>query len=650
DELRTLALEGKARADDLARLIPDATGRPVVHGAVIADIQGKTKMGQWVGKNIRDRAMKVLGTIPTDVLSRQPYFDYHYTNEVTRLINLAADQGADLTPEFARQVEDKARNYALGESKRLLYDMADESELSHTLRFISPFYSAWQEVLTRWAGITVENPAFVARLHEVWRSPERMGIVQDEDGNTINADGTATSPLGEKVEPGRDRMVNFKILASDNVVGKAIFNDLTRNIPGVKRVESAKFNKDGLNLILQGAPGVGPLVQIPLNEVAKGRPELEDALKWALPFGATQSTMDMLLPATAKRIKTRTGGEEDRMYSNQLMRIYWDMQVDYNLGKRTDAPTYGEAKKKTDAFYNVRTIASFVSPVAPSFQSPYQPYIDAYRALKEKDPETADEKFLAQYGEEFFPLTQSLSKSVDGVAPTLEGAAARKKYEDLIEKHPELGGLIIGAEGAGEFSSAVYHSQLQNRVAPGSSDRQRQAFSFEEAQAKPNERLGWMEFSKAMDLIDAERMNRGLPNLQVRGARDLADLKRGVIEGLKRKYPEWGAVFEVTDRGKWNRQLNGLQEIAADDRLAGRPEIAGLRQYLQARQQVVGILAARKAAGGASTISAASNTDLAGIWAQITTQMVDQNPAFSSLFYRYLERDPLDIEDAQEVA
>ena len=625
DELRTLALEGKATVADLERAIPDAAGRPVVHGAALADVSGKTRFAQAVG-NLRDRTMKALGTTPTDILSRNNYFDYVYTQEVSRLIDIAVDQGMDLTPEVIRQFEKQARNHALGKSKALLYDMADESELSHMLRFISPFYSAWQEVLTRWTGIAIENPAFVARLHEVWRSPERMGIVTDENGNQINEDGTATVILtGEKVEAGRDRFVNMKLLASDNVVGKALFNDLTRSIPGVRQAENARFSKKGANLIAQGAPGVGPVVQIPVNEIAKGRPEIEDSVRWALPFGATQSTLAMLMPATARRAQTLMSGEEDRLYRNQLMRIYFDMQVDYNLGKRAEPPTYAEAERKTKDFWRMRTVASFVSPVAPSFQSPYQLYIDAYRALKEKDPQTADEKFLAQFGEEYFPLTQSLSRSVDGIPPTLEGAAARKKYQDLIEKHPDLGGLIVGAEGTGEFSSAVYQSQLQNQVAPGSEAKQREAFSFEEAQAKPQERLGWMEFSKAMALIDAERMNRGLPNLQVRAARDLADLKRNVIEGLR--------------------------EIAADDRLAGRDEIRGLRDYLEARDIILAELAARKAAGGASTLGSAGNQDLAGLWANITAQLVDENDLFSQLYYRYLERDPMSLETArQEVA
>ena len=633
DDLRALALEGRATVADMERVIPDAAGRPTVHGAVLADVAGKTKFMGAVGA-LRDRAMKMLGTVPTDVLSRNPYFDWHYTQDIRRMVGLADEQGVSFTPEVARQMEAKARNYALGESKKLLYDLAEESELSHMLRFVSPFYSAWQEVLTRWTGVTVENPAFVARMQEVWRSPERAGLVTDEDGNRVHPDGTATSALGEKVEPGEERFISLALLPS-------AVKDVIDHIPGA--TTDVRLAKDGFNTILQGAPGFGPVVQIPINEVAKGRPDLEASLRWALPFGASQSTVDMLLPATAKRLKTKAGGEEDRLYANQLMRIFWDRQVDFNLGRRSTAPTYAEAKKDTDRFYNLRTVASFVSPVAPGFTSPYQMHIDAYRALKEKDPETADEKFLAAYGPEFFPLTQSLSKSMDGVPPTLEGAAARRKYQELIEAHPDLGGLIVGAEGTGEFVSSVYQSQLATSVRPGSPDKQRQAFSFEEAAAKPNERLGWMEYGKAMDLIEAERSNRGLPNLSVRAAGDLAAAKRAVTEKLAEKYPEWYTAFSTGDRSAWQKRLVGLEAVAADDRLAGRPDIAGLRQYLEARSVFVGELARRGEAGGAKTMTATANMDLAGIWEQVKTKLVDQNLAFQSLYYRYLERDPMEI-------
>jgi hypothetical protein len=649
-ELKAKALAGRARVKDLVEAFPNAADRPVVHGEILNEVVGKGVIRKKVVE-MRNLAMDKLGRLPTDTLSRHPYFDAMYTNEVRRLVNIYGSQGAEYTPRLAEQIATKARAYALAESKSLLYDLSEQSEMGHLLRYVSPFYSAWQEVLTRWTGIASENPAFVARMQQVWRSPERAGIVSDEQGNIIHDDGTATDHLGNKAVAGGERFITLPI-------PKFAINDLTRHIPGVKGVEmmgGVKFNKTGFNTILTGAPGVGPLVQIPLNEIAKARPDLESSLKWALPFGTTQDVQDLILPAFAKRVKTLSAGDEDRVYSNTLTRIYFDALTDYNLGKRATKPDYAEAKKKTDAFYSMRVAASFVMPVAPQFFSPYQIQIDIYRNLKQADQakdhnapdyKTPDEIFLAEFGDEYFALTQSLSKSVDGIQPTLEGHEARQKYQPMIERHPELGSLIVGAEGAGEFNRAVYDSQLQSRVAPGSADMQRQSYSFEEAAAAPDVRLGWIEYQRYMDLIDAELHQRGLPNYKVKAAQDLASLKRQVTAKLAEKHPEWFTQFSQVDRQAMDRRLTGMREIAADKRLSGRQDIAGLGDYLRYRDMVTSELTKRKAAGGAGTLDAVANTDLDGIWEQIKTKLLERNLAFSSLYYRWLGNDRLEGEAA----
>jgi hypothetical protein len=164
-----------------------------------------------------------------------------------------------------------------------------------------------------------------------------------------------------------------------------------------------------------------------------------------------------------------------------------DRMTDYMLGKRKNKPTYAEVKKATDHLYMLRTVASWVSPVSPIFDSPYQPFINAYRNGQERlrtdeyafgtHPDGSaigvDEWFLDSYGEEYFWLTQSLTKTSDGIQPTAEGFDARKRYKDLIEQHPDLGGLIVGNEGNGEYSSGVYQSQLAHDTRPGSGIKQR---------------------------------------------------------------------------------------------------------------------------------------------------------------------------------
>jgi hypothetical protein len=301
-------------------------------------------------------------------------------------------------------------------------------------------------------------------------------------------------------------------------------------------------------------------------------------------------------------------------------------------------------------------VAAFISPFAPSFSSPYQLQIDAYRAAQARlrdDPHayatagpdgemhdrSAEEWFYDTYGPEYFALTQSLSKSKDGVPPTLEGLHAREKYQDLIEADPELGGLIIGAEGAGEYVGSVYDHQLATRLRPGDSTRQRETPDFEDAIKSPDIREGWIEYRRAMDLIDAERIDRGLPNLRVKAAADLAAMKRAITEKLGEKFPAWNEVRQKSDRGAWDRRLVSLTKISDDSRLNGRPDIEGLGDYLEARELVLAELRTRDS----KTLDSAGNTDLAFLWESIKGKLIEGNLAFGDLYYRYLETDPMDV-------
>lgn len=610
DDLKAAALQRTLTADDLVRAVPDANARPTVHGEILAQAKGTDVVGGVVSKSLTN-LFKWLGSQPSDVMSRNRFFEAMYNAETERLVNLLGDQ-MKLSADDIKKIEKSARHYALGETKKLLYDLAEESELSALLSNIAPFYNAWQEVITRWVGLAVENPDRVAKLRQVWKAPERFGIVTDEKGNAVK-DG----------DDPEEAYITIRV------------PEWAKDIPGLRTQGAIKFNKKSLNLALQGSPGFGPIVQIPINAIVKDRPDLEKSMEFVLPYGTTPDWKQLVMPTWLKRQSALAKGEEDRAYRNTLLRIYWDKVTDYNLGKRDDKPTWEEARDETSKFFRLRTVASVVLPAAISFNSPYQLYIDAYRALREQDTQTADERFLEQYGEEYFALTQSLSRSMDGVPPTLEGAAARKKYQNLIEKHPELGSLIVGAEGAGEFARAVYDAQLTKPLKPGSDKKQRDAFSFEEATRAPEVRLGWIEYRKAMDLIEAERIQRGLPNLQVKQAKDLAQMKRGFIEKLSEKYPEWYSEFSITDRNKNARRLDAMREIVQDKRLSGRDDIQGLAEYLRARDVLAAALGQRKA----KTLTAASNQDLARTWENIKGALIEKNLAFSALYYRWLESD-----------
>ena len=203
--------------------------------------------------------------------------------------------------------------------------------------------------------------------------------------------------------------------------------------------------------------------------------------------------------------------------------------------------------------------------------------------------------------------------------------------------------MIVGRDGgmAAQFSRAAYDRQLSTPLRPGSAETQREPLSAEEIVTNPQVRLGWIHYSRLMDQIDVIRVSQGLPNLQVAAAEPLRRIKDLGIAALAIKYPAWYQDFSVVDRQRWARTIEGARAIAADERLAGRPEIQGLRKYLEARDLMVRVLQARGAQGGAETLAAASNADLRLLWETIVARIVEQNPAFADLYYRRLERDPL---------
>lgn len=610
--LREAALTGKVKIDALVKEVPDAALRPVVHGEVLGQALGSSVTAQFVSRGV-NKMYAALGQAPTDALSRQPFFDAMYQAEAKRIINVLDEQRpGGLTNADLALVQEKARTYALKETRDLLYDLAEESELSNLLRFVSPFFNAWQEVGTVWAGLAVENPAFVRRMTIAWQAPDRAGLVQEDE----NGEKYVVLPVPEGAK-------------SIPYVGKAL-----------ESVGDFRFNKASLNTMMGGLPGTGPLVQIPVYQIAKDRPDLASngfVEKTIFPFGVPSSLRDMLLPATAKRLYSLNKEEEDRAFATSYAQIMATETVKFNLGQREGKPKHAEVLDLTKRLYALRSIVSWASPVGGTFDSPYQLHIEAYRNLRAADPMTADAKFLEQYGEDYFALTTSVSKTVDGVPATLEAWKARREHEGLVNKlqDPKMAALIVGAEGAGEFNRSVYEYQLVTSIKPGTTVTQRERQSPEEQASGAEARLGWMQYRKLMDTLDAELERRGLRSYQATDAADLAVIKKNALADYAKRYPAWYADYSSVDRGAFERRLADMRMIAADPQLSQRPDIAGLRAYLRIRDAVTRELGGRDA----KTLDAVSNADVKTVFSAAVDDLVLNNLAFADLYRRWLDRD-----------
>ena len=491
--------------------------QPVVHGEELMQVLGKSKVAHEAAGHA-NRAMERLGVLTSDQLLRNPYANRIYRHNVDLRVKRALDSkkqqnmAEELTQRELDQIVETSRQITIRDTKELLYDFAEASNFAEMVRHISPFFAAFEDAITRWVGLAVENPVAIGRARQVVGSPDQAGwgihTEEDDDGNVY-----ITVPVPE----------------------------FAKSLPGgfgdaVESVQHMRFNRRHLNLITQG-PGTSALVTVPASQFVRRRPEAEEALDFFLPFGP-RSLREEVLPSTVDRAVALSEGEENRAFANQMMRIWQNEMMKVQNDQRESLPTYEEVEDKARKITYLRMVGGFTLPANPQFISPYEPYLQALRQMREDDPLGADDRFLEKYGDEFFALTETITESQAAIPPTPEGDELGRKYRDLIVEAPELTSLIIGEEGAGEFSRAVYESQFDEALEAGTGQPIRETQSYEDWVANAERREGWREFSRLMDQVDAIREDWGLPNFMVAEAEPLRRAREAIREDLAQRYPE----------------------------------------------------------------------------------------------------------------
>jgi hypothetical protein len=612
----------------LLETIDEAKRPPVIHSEIVEQVLGKSVVDE-VLTGFLGTSYDLMGRLPTDTLSRQPMYKEIFALEMRRIRKTLSAQGVDINEESVIQNMAKAaKAEAQSEVMTYLYNLAETSRFGQMMRWWMPFYPAWQEVLTVWGKLAYEDPSIIGRAMLLWKAPNRAGLVStDQDGNEF-----IQFRLSEKMVDQLDLTGWSRYLAEGGI----------------------RFGKSSFNMVTNSPlPSAGPPIQIPINQVVRNKPELEESLRFLMPYGVEASWQDILFSPTVKRIRAWLGGRKsDDTYIRHFNNVVSWMDYQYRAGLRSDPPSLDEAYEIADRIFALQTFSNFTAPAQPIFDSPLKPYMDIYQDLQATLGDQADEQFLKDYGEEFISLTLSRTVSKTGIPPTVEAQVARRQVEDLISSNPEYGRLIIGEDAAtGEFSTAAFAWQLGN---PPSDDpkyqdemeRRYRVLALDPDTGRIEEsdtRLGWNEYIKAMDLIDLEMKSRGVPNLRVKAAEDLAALKRALTQGIAEKYPSWWRDFNQRDDLKWDTRIKAFRNISNSvlETDPERADMRGIQDYIQYRDLIVAELNRRKQLGGSSSLSAIANQDLQLVWESLVFQIQFDNIAFTPIFHRYLEGDPV---------
>lgn len=614
--LKEIAKTRKITADDIKKTFgTDTLNYPAVNAAQVGAANGTHQAVRFFS-TIRDKFYKGFGEIPESNLVRHPMFVDLYRKRMDATVRNAIDTypGDTIPPEYIRKLEFNARQWARAELRRSLYDTSERVDAAYTMRYAFPFFGAFTDVIEKWGRIVVNDPSVFGKLQTVYNSPDRVGLTEERDGKTyINVPG-------EWVKRGSFGLIDRPLA-----------------IP-----------KTSLDLLFQGNawwnPGAGWFVQIGASQLIKAIPDAERTwlMKTVLPYGPTgtspgEFTKDLFIQNQALRKAWARFDENDPTRRNLTVLIAMEENHKFDNGLRSSQPTPTEINNKVKRILALEVAARAVLPFATNLRSPYQFYIDEFQRLREEDPQTASEKFYDAYGEEYFQFSTSLSKNNTGIAATIEAEKRSRELSDLIAKNPEYGWFVVGDVNAGEFSPSVYQSQRNTPVAPGSTKKFRESQDPYEAVAATQAEKGWITYNKGIDIIEAERIGRGLPNLNVSDAADLKERKERFIEELEKENPAWAEVRGKINTKKVINFLKFANEVINDPRTKGRNDMAGMSDYLEGREYLRQLLAERDS----KSINAVANADLKEMWDTFTSELLDENISFSRVYTRILEKDDL---------
>ena len=642
---------GEITANDLRSAFKDPRELPVIHGHLLEESLFNTS--RIKGREIINTLFHFLGTLPEDTWARNPLYVHFYRQEAKRRVDVVAGlKGDKLSFADQQEIMKAAHKTALREMKGVLFNIERKSNLASAMKYISPFFSAQENSYKTWLKMAVANPQIINRGYLVWNSPNKAGLVTDQDGNEVPAGQTS----------------------GNDVIWIGLPKGITK-IPGLQSLTELGIPKGSLDILFQGGMDVlymkgnpnvfsdifpvGPYVAVPVSEVVKRQPSLEDAFRWALPFGPTKDAVSGFLPTWFQRLQTRAAGLDDPAFARSYQLIW---NTEQQKAKRNGLPPVDPNKvlNMTKDYWNMRTAANLIMPFAPRFDSPYRFYLEKSREYKRVYGLEADAKFLNDYPD-FFSFSASLSSNPTGIQSSVQAVDSIKKYGGLVGElakiEPKLVGLIANNPSGYDFSQASYDYLYGKRISPDSPQKFLSSQSPAEAQRKNEAEKGWIVYNQFSDAIDNELQKRGLSSVQQTGAEDLKYIKEQAILKLSVQTDAEGKpIFDSktgnyartawyddyldSDGSKTNRVIAGLGKILNDEKFMKdnkkNTTWKSVSVYLDFRKAIAAELAKREV----KSIDAKANVDLKFIYDGMVNKLKqDDKLGFSYLYERFLSQD-----------
>jgi len=502
------------------------------------------------------------------------------------------------------QLDQYAKAVALRQTKELLYNATERSNIEDIMRIMVPFGSAWKEVLGTYASAIIEDPTRIRRAQLVFDAARKFDPDGDGEGFFYRDPTT-----GE---------YSFNFPASGWVSKLLTGQEAPLQAP-VKRLSI------GLGVV----PSVGPVAQLAASQFLPDTPNTDFIASILIPYGRKEGLG--LTPRWATRLK-----EVVEANTTNLQTVYGNTYIEtlralttsgeYDLSRPEEQERlYADARGKARILAGMRVLGQFFGPTSPSAEFKIDTaagdmyaseLVKEFQKLQTENYDTAVSEFLRIYGNDAMLYLSNKSESLmGGLEATEEFADWERTNSNLFNKYPDVAGFM--APGGDDFSFEAWSRQLRTGKRRRLTDR---------------EIVAAAQYKIANDQYRALR-----EKLPTRPSDEQKAWLRQWRVQLNKQYPGFPVVAEFNP-GEFPGRIEQMKLMVKDPALQDNDAAQALAQYLDARDKAVEqyVQSGGAAGGFASALAAAPLRD----WlANIGLALKEDTPEFARIYDRILSNE-----------
>lgn len=619
-------------------------------------------------KEARDRYFHAFSAVPEGVWSRHPLFVMKFQHELNNVLQARgvkpsgrrgkvteADAEDYLTLDEINRSVEAARKRARRYVTDTLYDTSRRTNLQHHLRYVSPFFAAWQDSFVKWTKISLDQPLVPYLGYQGYEELPNVfagAHVVDEDGNYIGDDGQVyeynpvTREIGAPIE-GQVANPNMGTVLW-RVPGPV--GDWMEDVAGVTNL---RIPRTTFNVAFQGenplVPGFGGFVAVPYGEIVRKSPwaanmaEKTGLDKIIAPYGPGGRVGEEGVPSWLQKAFDFFNQNDEP--GKRAFAMLYQAQLNAEALGQTEPLTRDERDKLVDGrvgmwqFFNMTGAQSpFSVSMDSTMRAASDLFYDSYSSrIGDGEGEyptytAAVAAFNADFPE-FANAGISIRADDSGINASYGAQSAAEKWRTAIGKDPALARVLIGPTSAdsGDYNDAIAQYQKTDQVVPGGSTWRAGLTDKNISQVilVENGKREWSRFNMLLSDV-AEEQGLEWEDPQLSSLR-----KRFRDDYMAVNHGEWYAEYtsDSYNKNEVVKTLAGAYDaiLAHPEHLETTPHLATLKEYIEGREQVK--LAMEQQGFATATSQEFEASELGYAWSTFVGGLLERDIEFQRLYY-----------------